>query len=145
MKQGRKLRDRMPESKLNEQDKAILRILHPVAEGIAKAFGHDCEVVIHSLEDLGHSITKIVNSHVTGRNVGSPMTDYGLMILNEAELSGNDVFGHYYTKLDDGRQLKSVTVLVRNAKGNPVGIICINIDILILNISTFSKFYKYIY
>ncbi len=123
------LNKRLGNKKLNTPDKEILQIVYPVAGGIASLFGKNCEVVVHSLENLAQSVTSIHNGHVTGREVGSPMTDYGLGRLSEIQTSGQDDFGHYYTKLDDGRLLKSVSILIRNTKGIPIGFFCINYDL----------------
>ena len=112
-----------------KRNKALLRNLETLVDCIAAAFGSNCEVVLHSLEDLGHTIVKIVNGHITGRKVGSPMTDLGLDILKEAELMEEKSVGDHYSKLDDGRLLKSAYMVVRNAYGRPIGLICINIDL----------------
>jgi predicted transcriptional regulator YheO len=45
-----------------------------------------------------------------------------------------------YTKLDDGRLLKSVTMLVRNIQGNPIGQQCINIDLSVPLLDFIRKF-----
>ena len=116
---------------MNKKDREIFRSLEVVVEGIGLAFGNNCETVLHSLEDTSHSIVKIVNGHVTGRKVGSPLTDFGIEILKKAHALEKDVIGVYYSKLDDGRQLKSVTILIRNTQGKPIGFMCINIDLSI--------------
>jgi len=115
--------------KLNKRDKAIFHALEPIVEGIAEAFGSNCEVVLHSLEDTSRSVVKIVNGRVTGRKVGSPLTDFAAAILKKADSLEKDVVGSYYSKLDAGRQLKSVTMLIRNTQGKPIGFMCINIDL----------------
>ena len=114
---------------LNKNDKAILTALQPVLDGVGEALGSNCEVVLHSLQDMSRSVIKIVNGHVTGRKVGSPLTDFGIEILRKAGSLEKDVIGSYYSKLDDGRVLKSVTMLVRNTQGKPIGVMCINIDV----------------
>lgn len=131
MKGNTKLRKRtyINKVRLNNTDKAILHALETVVEGVAEIFGSNCEVVLHSLEDLSHSVVKIVNSHVTGRKVGSPLTDFGVEILGKTDSLERDVIGSYYSKLDDGRLLKSVSMLIRNPKGKPIGFMCINIDL----------------
>lgn len=115
--------------RLNEEDKTILHAFDAVVEGIAEVFGTNCEVVVHSLEDPSRSIVKIVNGHVTGREVGSPLTDFAVKMLNKADRLESDMIGTYYSKLDDGRLLKCVTVLIRNTEGQPIGLMCVNIDL----------------
>lgn len=117
------------EVRLNKKDEANLCALEPVVEGVAEIFGRNCEVVLHSLEDMSHSVVKIVNGHVTGRKVGSPLTDFGVELLRKADSLERDVTDSYYTKLDDGRLLKSVTMLIRNIQGKSIGFMCINIDL----------------
>jgi len=70
-----------------------------------------------------------VNGHITRRKVGSPMTDFGLDILKEAKSTKEKSVGGHYSKLDDGRLLKSAYMVVRNAHGSLIGLLCINIDL----------------
>jgi len=114
---------------LNRKDREIFSALEVVLEGIGVAFGSNCEAVLHSLEDTSCSIIKIVNGHVTGRKVGSPLTDFGIEILKKADELEKDVIGSYYSRLNDGRLFKSVTMVIRNTQGKPIGFICINIDL----------------
>jgi len=114
-----------------DTDKNILHVLETVMEGVGRAFGPNCEIVLHSLEDFSKSVVKIVNGHVTGRKVGSPLTDLGIEMLEKAEVLDRHVIGPYFNTLDDGRMLKCVTILICNAKGEPTGMLCINIDISI--------------
>ncbi len=115
--------------KLSREARIILNSLEPVVEGIATAFGKNCEVVLHSLEDISHSIIKVENGYITGRKEGAPLTDLGLNILEKADSLKNDVIGSYYTKTDNGKLLRSVTIVIRNARNKPIGFLCINIDI----------------
>ena len=106
-----------------------MKALSLMLDGVAAAFGPNCEVVLHSLDDLSKSVIKINNGHVTGRSVGSPLTDLGIEILKKANSRESEVIGPYFTKLDDGRLLRCVTTLIRNPAGQPVGMVCINIDL----------------
>lgn len=115
--------------KIAEDDKKFLARLEIIVEGIAKAFGTNCEVVLHSLEDPSRSIIKIVNGHVTGRDVGAPLTDLAVDILGEAGSLESDVVGSYFNKTSNGRLLKSVTMVLRSASGKAIGFMCINIDL----------------
>ncbi len=113
---------------LTAGDRAILDSLHPVVDAIATLFGNQCEVLIHSLEDLGHSIIRIRNGHVTGRSVGSPITDLGIKVLKGTRTVEDDVVGSYYSTTNDGKTLKSVTALIRNG-AKPIGLLCINMNL----------------
>lgn len=115
--------------KLNSGDKAILNTVCGVTEGIAKIFGESCEVVVHSLEDIRHSVIKIVHGHVTGRQIGSPLTDLGVEMIAKANTITSDVIGSYYSRTDKGKLLKCVTVVIRNSRQKLIGFLCINIDL----------------
>lgn len=115
--------------RLSKEDKATLHSLEAIAEGVAEVFGSSCEVVLHSLEDTSSSVVKIVNGNVTGRKIGAPLTDFLAAILRKADSLEKDVIGPYYNKLDNGRLLKSVSTLIRNSHGKPIGFMCINIDL----------------
>ena len=49
-----------------------LNLLKQFADGLARQFGPDCEIVIHDLKkhDMEHSIVYIVNGNITNRRVG---------------------------------------------------------------------------
>ena len=115
--------------KLSIRDKHILHALEPVVEAIAKIFGSNCEVVLHSLEDLKHSVIKIENGYITGREIGSPLTDFGIKILKDPNLLTNEVTDVYYTKTKDGKTLKSITTLIKNDEGKIIGLLCINFNL----------------
>jgi predicted transcriptional regulator YheO len=117
-------------ARLSNKDEGILHAIEPIVEGIAELCGGNCEVVLHSLGDLEHSVTKIKNGYISGRKVGSPITDLGLKILKGgAHLLESDIIKSYYTKAKDGRMLKSVSIPIRNAQRKPIGFLCINIDL----------------
>jgi predicted transcriptional regulator YheO len=126
--------------KLNDSDKEVLNALRVVVEGIARFFGKNCEVALHSLEDIRHSIIEIANGHVTGRNIGSPLTDFAMELLKKADFTGKDVTDNYYTRLEDGRILRSVTMLIKNNEGKPIGLLCINVDLSAPLIEVISEF-----
>jgi len=112
---------------LTDEDRAVLHSLEPVVDAVAVMFGEHCEVLLHSLEDLSNSVVKIANGHVTGRSVGSPVTDLAIKTLKNAEQTDSDVVGAYYSTTRDGRKLRSVTALIRNGS-KPIGLLCVNMD-----------------
>jgi predicted transcriptional regulator YheO len=113
---------------ISQKDKEILEAVKPIVDGIAVVFGKNCEVVLHSFDSLDCSVIHIANGHITGREAGSPITDLGMKLLNESAGSGRDVTGCYASKTADGKTLRSVTVLIRNNSGKPIGMMCINFN-----------------
>ena len=124
---------------LTDNDRAILNSLHPVVDAIATLFGPQCEVLIHSIEDLGHSILKIRNGHVAGRSVGSPITDPGIKVLKSTRTVEDDAVGSYFSRTHDGTSLKSVTALIRNGT-KPIGMLCINMNLSAPMIDVIAQF-----
>jgi predicted transcriptional regulator YheO len=109
-------------------DRDTLKALEPVVDGLAQYFGKHFEVVLHTTEDLSHSVIKIANGGVTGRTVGAPMTDYGIEILKRATTSHDSVFDSYPSRTSDGRPLRSFSAVIRNDLGKPIGLLCVNMD-----------------
>lgn len=96
-----------------------------VVDGVAAMYGSDTEVLIHSL-DIDHpSIIKIANSHITGREVGSPITNLAMQKLR----ANNDVSEPYFTKNKSGDTLRSLTSIIRNSKNEAIGLFCVNMNI----------------
>ena len=105
-----------------------LKRYFPIADLIAKTFGKNCEVVIHDLTHPKNSVVYVVNNHVTGKVVGQTFN----ILIKQVLLSKSfdkDVTANYKTTTEDGREMKSSTAFIRNAKGEVVGAICINYDL----------------
>ncbi|WP_037150922.1 helix-turn-helix transcriptional regulator [Rhizobium freirei] len=94
----------------------------PVAEAIAILLKPHAEVVIHDLRT--QTIAYIANN-ISRRDVGGS----SLADLKDIGLLGADVVGPYRKTNFDGRQLKSITAVLRNGAGEPYGLLCINFDI----------------
>jgi len=89
-------------------------------------FGPECEVVLHDLSLLPHSIVAIENGAVTGRTVGDVPTDRMLRNLRNTG-EADDV--RVYVSTHDGRILKSLAVTLRDEDGEPFGLLGINYDV----------------
>lgn len=105
----------------------------PFAKAIARMFGDRCEVLIHDVSRLEHSIVCIENGHVTGRSVGDPMTDLGLYFLQSDLFGETDFVANYQSETKDGKKLKSTSIFLRNSKKAIIGFLCINYDIAYLS------------
>ena len=105
---------------------ARMQMLLPVVQGLAEMFGPDCEVVLHDVGRLPHSIVAIENGAVTGRAVGDVPTDRMLRNLRNCD-DAQDV--RLYVSSHDGRILKSLAVTLRDEDGEPFGLLGLNFDI----------------
>ena len=115
--------------KLAENDDDRLANYYRIAESMADLIGPHCEVVVHSLHDYETSVAKIVNGHLTGRKIGSPITDLGLRMLREYQETGNLTPSAYFAKNAQGQLLKSVTTIILGQSGKPIGMFCVNINL----------------
>ncbi len=103
-----------------------LRTCGAIADSIAQLLAPHAEVVIHDLA-LG-SIAAIYNNF-SGRELGDP-SDLG----EELDLTNlPDVFEPYRTVSDDGRLIKSTTAVIRDEQGSAVGLMCINLDVTLMD------------
>ena len=100
----------------------------PLVDFLAAALGSNTEVVLHDFTDLDHSVVKIVNNHVSGRELGAPATDFALKILRHAEKEGAAYIADYVSHSTDRRPLRSASYLIRE-NGNVVGMMCLNTDV----------------
>jgi predicted transcriptional regulator YheO len=103
-----------------------MQALLPVIHGLAEMFGPDCEVVLHDVGRLPHSIVAIENGAVTGRTVGDVPTDRMLRNLRNPDET-QDV--RLYISSHDGKILKSLAVTLRDDDGEPYGLLGLNFDI----------------
>jgi predicted transcriptional regulator YheO len=105
---------------------ARMQVLLPIVRGLAEMFGPDCEVVLHDVRHLPHSIVAIENGDVTGRAVGDVPTDRMLRSLRNLD-DTPDV--RLYISSHEGKILKSLAVTLRDEDGTPYGLLGVNHDI----------------
>lgn len=88
-------------------NKEVLENIIRIAEGIAKTFGNNCEVLIADLDNPSNSIIAIYNGHVTGRKVGDSLSELGLKNIKSKNINKDLI--NYSAKTIDGRLIKSTT------------------------------------
>ena len=100
--------------------------LKQIAEGLAETFAPFCEVVLHDLTDPKNAILAIHNNLST-RQVGEPATELGLARI--ADPNYPQIIANYANAFADGRQAKSTSIGVKNANGEYIAALCLNIDL----------------
>ena len=106
--------------------KFIFKMLEQIADNLVKTFGSNCEVAIHDLSHLRHSLVYLAGN-VTNRQLGAPISDLVVEALIKEGSKVKDRHG-YKTILDDGRELKSSTCFIRNESGKVIAAFSINFD-----------------
>lgn len=95
---------------------------------IADCMGENTEVVLHDLTDWHQSVVAIRNGHISGREVGSPITDLSLNILRTASFEQLPYMANYQGVAKNGHSLKSSTFFIKDDTGAMVGMLCVNTD-----------------
>jgi predicted transcriptional regulator YheO len=125
-----------------KNDEQIIESMKNVVKGLTALLGSDSEVVLHSLKDINHSIVAIENGHVTGRVVGSALTDAGKKIINEVNINKKTFIGPYRSISPSGKILRSVTIPIKNSE-EIIGFLCINMEIgKFLQLEEFAKIFS---
>ena len=114
---------------LSEVDHKILESYKTVLEGLADYLGDGCEIALHSLEDYDKSVIKIVNGHHTGREVGAPITNLALEMLDKIKKDGARFYISYFAKNKRGNPIKSATIAIKGEHERIIGLLCININL----------------
>lgn len=94
----------------------------PIAEAISLLLFPHAEVVIH---DLSNGCIGAIFNNLSKRSVGNESLLDEMNKLSEAQ----DIFPPYFKTNWNGRKMKSVTAVLRNLRGKPIGLLCINLDI----------------
>lgn len=100
------------------------------ADMLVKMFGDHCEVAVHDFSDLKRSLVYLAGN-VTGRKIGSPITD---LVLTELRKHPSDIedIPNYKTQSAKGITMKSSTVFLRDQNEKVIGALCINYDISLM-------------
>lgn len=86
--------------------KEILQQCITIVEFLGNALGQDYEVVLHDLGSDPPAIAAITNSHISGRSVGSPLTEAALQMLSAQAYKMNDFVCNYKGITEDGHILQ---------------------------------------
>lgn len=100
----------------------------PIVDFLGAFLGADCEVVLHDATRPDSSVLAIANSHISGRRVGSPITDMALRLIKDGTWMTAPFITGYKTQSKDGRQLHSATYFIREDDGSLAGMLCLNMD-----------------
>ena len=121
---------------LTKADRLILDSYKTVLDGFSEYFGEGYELVLHSLEDLEHSVIKIINGHYTNREEGAPITDLARIRKQSSPHS------LVYFNRKNGSTLKSATIPIIGEGGRIIGLLCINLHLDIPFSTMLSSFFN---
>ncbi|MFF1631557.1 transcriptional regulator [Streptomyces sp. NPDC058272] len=113
-----------------EADEHLLRETEKVAVALGRMFPGLCEVVLHDLRDPQHAIRAIENN-LSGRQVGDSATELGLRRIHDPQYPS--VIQNYPNRFPDGRPAKSTSIGIKNAAGEYIAALCLNLDVSVLS------------
>lgn len=111
---------------LSPVDRQILNSYALMIDSLGDYLGGCYEIVLHSLENLDHSVIKIINGNYTGRKEGFPITDMALKMLGQLQQNPDHKAPPYFTKNKYGARLRSCTIPIHGEKGRIIGLLCMN-------------------
>ena len=106
----------------------LLQQFSKLTEFLGRALGPDYEVALHDLTDKDCSIVAIANNHISGREIGAPLTNVALKIIADRSYLTSDYRVHYRGVSADGKMLRSSTFFIKDDAGALIGMLCINFD-----------------
>lgn len=95
---------------------------------LGKALGPDYEVVLQDLSPDKKEIIAISNGHISGRKIGSPLTNAALQMLSSKLYKDREFVCNYKGIAENGHVLRSSTMFIKDESQNPIGLLCINFD-----------------
>lgn len=104
----------------------LMQYIH-LTEFLGKTLGSDYEIALHDLTDKNHSIIAIANGHISGRQVGAPLTNIALKVLMDKSYRTQDYLLHHFGVSAKGGTLRSSTFFIKQ-DGELIGMLCINFD-----------------
>ena len=106
----------------------ILQQYKILVEFLGQTLGPDYEVVLQDLSSDNRSIIAIANGHISGRSVGSPLTNAALQMLSSKLYEDRNYLSNYKGIAENGHGLRSSTMFIKDESGKPIGMLCINFD-----------------
>ena len=111
---------------LTAADKAIMESYAAMVPNLGEYLGEGYEIILHSLENLHHSVIQNVNGHYSGRANGAPITDLALSMLSKIEQDKSHDNICYLNRSKSGVPLRSSTIPILGEHKRIIGLLCIN-------------------
>ena len=85
---------------LTPMDRDIINSYRQMLAGLSDYLGSGYEIVLHSLEDLNHSVISIYHGEHTGRKEGAPITDLALEMLEKLRKTKGSSYVSYFSQTE---------------------------------------------
>ncbi len=109
-------------------DLELKRHYSQLVDFLGHILGQDYEVALHELNDDSNQIIAISNGELTGRHLGSPLSNKMLEFVAGNMYTTQDYLLRFASTAANGKEMCSNSMLIRDASGELVGLLCINFD-----------------
>lgn len=109
------------------ESKKKLETYIPLVNFIADIIGPHCEVLLHDVIDVQNSVIAIRNGYISGRQLGCPLTDFGLELLENKNYLNQNAVVNYLSRTVSGEKLRSSTYFIKDENNILIGMLCVNI------------------
>ena len=99
-----------------------------LVEFLGHILGPDYEIALHELKDDSNQIIAIANGELTGRHLGSPLSNKMLEYLTSRLYETQDYVLRFESTSVTGKKMCSNSLFIRGANGELAGLLCINFD-----------------
>ncbi|QHC26962.1 helix-turn-helix transcriptional regulator [Streptomyces sp. GS7] len=113
-----------------DADEHLIREAEKIAVALGRMFPGLCEVVLHDLRSPEHAVRAIENN-LSGRQIGDSVTELGLLRIHDPQYPS--VVQNYPNRFPDGRPAKSTSIGIKNAAGEYIAALCLNLDVSVLS------------
>ncbi|MFZ3494869.1 helix-turn-helix transcriptional regulator [Streptomyces sp. 5.8] len=113
-----------------DADEHLIREAEKIVVALGRMFPGLCEVVLHDLRHPQNAIRAIENN-LSGRAVGDSATELGLRRISDPQYPS--VIQNYPNRFPDGRPAKSTSIGIKNAAGEYIAALCLNLDVSVLS------------
>jgi len=106
-----------------------LRKVMPFLRFLANIFGDDSEIALYDVRNPERSVVAIANARLGGHTLRDPAPDAVVAVLQSEERRHTDYVVEYESRSPNGTIFRSNSYLIRDADGQAVAMLSVNIDV----------------
>ncbi|MDD2447335.1 MAG: PAS domain-containing protein, partial [Tissierellia bacterium] len=106
----------------------ILNQYIKLVEFLGITLGPDYEIVLHDVREKENSIIAIANGHITGRGIGSPISQKCLNLINNKDYLERDFDTNFNSVSNNTNKLLRSSILYIKDNNELIGLLCMNFN-----------------
>ena len=109
-------------------DAELIRQYTLIVDFLGHVLGPDYEIALHELEDDSNRIIAIANGELTGRHIGSPLSNKMLEFVAGNLYETQNYVLNFESVSATGKTMCSNSMFIKGRHGELSGLLCINFD-----------------